>query len=204
MRKKERKAEVKRKTKETEIRVSVNVDGKGKNKISTGIDFLDHMLDLFAYHGLFDLEIKAKGDLNIDMHHTNEDIGICLGQAFKEALGDCKGIKRYGDAEIPMDQARAKVSVDISNRYAFSFKLDSSGAELGPFEAIKGYKVEDAKDMLDSFAKNMNINLHIKILRGTDTHHALEAVFKALGKALDEATQVDPRRKEIPSTKGVL
>lgn len=196
---KQRKAEIKRKTKETEIRVSVNVDGKGKNKISTGIDFLNHMLDLFAYHGLFDLEIKAKGDLNIDMHHTNEDIGICLGQAFKKALGDCKGIKRYGDAEIPMDQARAKVSVDISNRYAFSFEREPRS-----FEAIKGYKIEDTKDMLDSFAKNLNVNLHVEILRGTDTHHVLEAVFKALGKALDEATQIDPRRKEIPSTKGVL
>ena len=200
----QRKAKVKRKTKETEIKVSVNVDGKGKNKISTGIDFLDHMLDLFAYHGLFDLEIKANGDLNIDMHHTNEDIGICLGQAFKKALSDCKGIKRYGDAEIPMDQARAKVSVDISNRYAFSFKLASSGAGLEPFEAIKGYKIEDAKDMLDSFTKNLNINLHVEVLQGRDTHHVLEAIFKALGKALDEATQIDPRRKEIPSTKGVL
>lgn len=200
---KKREAKIERKTKETEIKVSLNIDGKGKNKISTGIDFLDHMLDLFSYHGLFDLEITAKGDLNIDMHHTNEDIGICLGQAFKKALGDCKGIRRYGDAEIPMDQARAKVSVDISNRYAYSFKLPASTA-LDLFEAIKGYRIEDAKDLLDSFAKNLNINLHIEILQGRDTHHVLEAVFKALGKALDEATQIDPRRKEVPSTKGVL
>lgn len=201
-----RRAEIKRKTKETEIRVSVNIDGSGKNKISTGMDFLDHMLDLFAYHGLFDLEITAKGDLNIDIHHTNEDIGICLGQVFKKALGDCKGIKRYGDAEVPMDQARAKVSIDISNRYAFvfnSFKTRPDG-EPGPFGSIKEYKVHDAKDLLDSFAKNLNINLHIEILQGEDIHHVLEAIFKALGKALDEATQIDPRRKEIPSTKGVL
>lgn len=202
MKKKQRKAEIKRKTKETEIKISVNIDGSGKNKISTGIDFLDHMLDLFSYHGLFDLEISAKGDLNIDMHHTNEDIGICLGQAFKKALGDCKGIKRYGDAEVPMDQARAKVSIDISNRYAFVFNVSTAG--VGPLPAIKGYEIGDAKDLLDSFAKNLNINLHIEIEQGSDTHHVLEAVFKALGKALDEATQIDPRRKEIPSTKGVL
>lgn len=200
---KKREAKISRKTKETQISVTLNVDGKGKNKISTGIDFLNHMLDLFAYHGLFDLEISAKGDLNIDIHHTNEDLGICLGNAFKQALGDCKGIKRFGDAEVPMDQARARVSVDISNRYAFEFKLPASGA-AGPFEAIKGYKIEDAKDLLDSFAKNLNINLHIEMLQGSDTHHVLESVFKSLGKALDEATQIDPRRKEIPSTKGVL
>ena len=199
---KKRTAEIKRKTKETEIKVSANIDGTGKNKIKTGIDFLDHMLDLFAYHGLFDLEITAKGDLNIDMHHTNEDIGICLGQAFKKALGGCKGIKRYGDAEIPMDQARAKVSVDISNRYAFVF--DTQRIEMCSFESIKGYDINNTKDLLDSFAKNMNINLHVVILQGTDGHHILEAVFKALGKALDEATQIDPRRKEVPSTKGVL
>lgn len=202
---KKRSAEVKRKTKETEIKVSINVDGKGKNKISTGIDFLDHMLDLFAYHGLFDLEISAKGDLNIDMHHTNEDIGICLGQVFKKALGDFKGIKRYGDAEIPMDQARAKVSIDISNRYAYLFKTPGSIPKpLQVYQPVKGYKLNDASDLLESFAKNLNINLHVEIITGTDTHHVLEAVFKALGKALDEATQIDPRRREIPSTKGVL
>lgn len=201
---KKREAKISRKTKETQISVTLNVDGKGKNKISTSIDFLDHMLDLFAYHGLFDLEISAKGDLNIDMHHTNEDLGICLGQVFKKALGDCKGIKRFGDAEVPMDKARAKVSVDISNRYAFKFKLPASRRVTSPFEAIKGYKLEDAKDLLKSFAKNLKINLHIEILQGRDTHHVLESVFKSLGKALDEATQIDPRRKEIPSTKGVL
>lgn len=198
---KKREAKISRKTKETQISVTLNVDGKGKNKISTGIDFLDHMLDLFAYHGLFDLEISAKGDLKIDMHHTNEDIGICLGQAFKKALGDCKGIRRFGDSEVPMDQARASVSVDISNRYAYRVEREKL---LGPFSPIKGYKIEDAMDLLESFAKNANINLHIKMLRGSDTHHVLEAVFKALGKALDEATEIDPRRKEVPSTKGVL
>ncbi len=205
---KKREAKISRKTKETQISVTLNIDGKGKNKISTRVGFLNHMLDLFAYHGLFDLEITAKGDLNIDMHHTNEDLGICLGQAFKKALGDCKGIRRFGDAEIPMDKARARVSVDISNRYAYEFKVSTGGAigaaAIAPFQPIKGYKIEDAKDLLDSFAKNLNINLHIEILQGRDTHHVLEAVFKSLGKALDEATQIDPRRKEIPSTKGVL
>lgn len=201
---KKRKADFSRKTKETSIEIKLDIDGKGKTKIKTDIDFLDHMLTLFAYHGLFDLELKAKGDLKIDMHHTNEDIGICLGQVFKKALGDCAGIRRFGDAEIPMDQARAKASIDISNRYAFSFKLPGSGAETGSFEAIKGYKVEDAKDLLDSFAKNLNMNMHVEVFKGRDTHHVLEAVFKALGKALDEATGIDPRRKEVPSTKGVL
>ncbi len=197
---KKREAKISRKTKETQISVTLNVDGKGKNKISTGISFLDHMLDLFAYHGLFDLEISAKGDLNIDMHHTNEDLGICLGNAFKQALGDCKGIKRFGDAEVPMDQARAKVSVDISNRYAFEFRF-----AIPPESREKiNYDINNARDFLDSFAKNLNINLHIEILQGRDTHHVLESVFKSLGKALDEATQIDPRRKEIPSTKGVL
>lgn len=199
MKRKKREAKINRKTKETDISVVLNVDGKGKTKIKTGIDFLDHMLTLFAFHGLFDLEIEAIGDLNVDLHHTNEDLGICLGQAFKKALGDCESIRRFGDAEIPMDQARAKASVDISNRYAYEFTLAD-----GPFQPIKGYGVEDAKDMLDSFAKNFNINLHVEVLQGTDTHHVLEAAFKALGKALDEATQIDPRRKEVPSTKGIL
>jgi len=197
-------AEINRKTKETEISVKLNIDGTGKCKINTGIGFLDHMLELFAFHGLFDLDIQAKGDLKVDIHHTNEDIGICLGQAFKKALGDCVGIKRFGSSEVPMDQARAKVTVDISNRYAFSgFRFPSRlfPKSITPKE---NYSLDDAGDFLESFAKNMNINLHIDIISGTDLHHVLEAVFKALGVALDQATQIDPRRKDVPSTKGVL
>ncbi|MCK4463103.1 MAG: imidazoleglycerol-phosphate dehydratase [Candidatus Omnitrophica bacterium] len=211
MKKKERKAEVKRKTKETEIKVSVNVDGKGKNKISTGIDFLNHMLDLFAYHGLFDLAIKAKGDLNIDIHHTNEDIALCLGQVFKKALGACRGIRRFGSSEVPMDHARAKVTIDIANRFSYTgikFKDVSVQPVLSSIRSNKqgeNYSMEDGNDFLDSFAKNLGMNLHVDIVSRSDMHHMLEAVFKALGIAMDRATEIDPRRrKEIPSTKGVL
>jgi len=199
----QRKADVDRKTRETEISVKLNVDGKGEAGINTGIGFLDHMLELFAFHGLFDLSIEAKGDLKVDIHHTNEDIGICLGQAFKKALGDCTGIKRFGSTEVPMDQARAKVAIDISNRYAFSGpKLPGKGVKI--LESKEKYSIDDADDLLDSFAKNMNINLHVDVISGTDLHHILEAVFKAFGIALDQATQIDPRRKAVPSTKGIL
>ncbi|MBL7069268.1 MAG: imidazoleglycerol-phosphate dehydratase HisB [Candidatus Omnitrophica bacterium] len=195
----QRKADIKRKTKETEISVKLNLDGKGRAEVSTGIGFLDHMLELFAFHGLFDLDVQARGDLKVDIHHTNEDIGICLGQVFKKALGECVGIKRFGSAEVPMDQARAKVAIDISNRYAFR-RLEASGR----IEPKEKYSLDDANDLLDSFAKNMNINLHADVISGTDLHHVLEAVFKAFGIALDQATQIDPRRKEVPSTKGIL
>ena len=198
---KKRKDTLKRKTKETEISVTLNVDGKGKANINTSIGFLDHMLELFTFHGLFDLDIQAKGDLKVDLHHTNEDIGICLGQAFKKVLGDCAGIKRFGSAEVPMDQARAKVAIDISNRYAFSGLKEPPP---GPVISKENYSLHDASDLLESFAKNMNINLHVDIISGTDLHHILESVFKALGIALDQATQIDPRRKEVPSTKGIL
>ncbi len=194
-----RSAEINRKTRETEIKISLNLDGKGECSIKTSIGFLDHMLELFAFHGLFDLKVEAKGDLKVDTHHTNEDIGICLGQAFKKALGDCAGIKRFGSSEVPMDNARAKVAIDISNRYAFS--------GLKAREEIKSkenYSLDDASDLLESFAKNANINLHIDIAAGTDLHHVLEAIFKAFGVALDQATQIDSRRKDVPSTKGIL
>ena len=197
---KPRKAVIKRKTKETDISGRLAIDGKGNADIKTGIGFLDHMLELFAFHGLFDLELKAKGDLKVDRHHTNEDIGIVLGMAFKKALGDCKGIKRFGSAEVPMDKARAKVVVDISNRYAFRKKY----VEVLALGKEKGYSINDGMDFLDSFAKKLNMNLHVEISSGSDLHHVLEAVFKAFGIALDQATQIDPRRKDIPSTKGIL
>lgn len=201
---KKREAIIKRKTKETDITGRLVIDGSGRTDIKTGIGFLDHMLELFAFHGLFDLELKAKGDLNVDMHHTNEDLGICLGKAYKDALGDCNGIVRNSLAEIPMDEARAKVVVDISGRYAFLWKRQTGlMAEYGL--RSDGYSLADGKDFLDTFAKNANINLHIEICsEDDDVHHILEAIFKAFGIAMDHATQVDQRRKEVPSTKGII
>ena len=200
MAKKARIAKIKRKTKETDIAGELVIDGGGKADIKTGIGFLDHMLTLFGFHGLFDLKLTAKGDLNVDSHHTNEDVAICLGKAFKEALGDCKGIRRYGSKEVPMDMAAAKVMVDIGGRYAFLWKVPPYANTY----ASEGYTIEEGKDFLDTFAKNANINLHVEVYSGEDTHHVLEAIFKALGIALDEATQIDVRRKGVPSTKGTI
>ncbi|MFH0839593.1 MAG: imidazoleglycerol-phosphate dehydratase [Candidatus Omnitrophota bacterium] len=196
---KKREAPIDRKTKETAITGKLIIDGGGKTDIKIKIGFLKHMLDLFAFWGHFDLNLNVEGDLEVDQHHTNEDVGICLGKAFKEALGDCRGINRIGSAEVPMDEARAKVVVDISGRYAFKRNI----GEMSPLDAEKGYTFDDGIDFLDSFAKNANINLHIET-SGSDLHHVLEAVFKAFGKAMDEATRIDSRRKEIPSTKGVI
>lgn len=196
-----RKSRIKRVTKETNIIGELNIDGEGKNDIKTGIGFLDHMLTLFTFHGLFDLILKAKGDLNVDIHHTNEDVAICLGKAFKDALGDCKGIRRYGSKEVPMDQASAKVMVDIGGRYAFAWRLPSRAVS---FTSRENYSLEDGRDFLDTFAKNANINLHIEIHSGEDAHHVLEAIFKAFAMAMDEATQIDIRRKGVPSTKGII
>jgi len=200
MPKKIRVAKIKRKTTETDISGELVIDGGGKADIKTGIGFLDHMLTLFTFHGLFDLTLKAKGDLNVDTHHTNEDIAICLGKAFREALGGCKGIKRYGSKEVPMDNAAAKVMVDIGGRYAFVWRTPNYATTI--YVAKENYSLDDGKDFLDSFAKNANINLHVEIYSGEDVHHILEAVFKAFGIAMDEATQVDIRRKGVPSTKG--
>jgi imidazoleglycerol-phosphate dehydratase len=198
--KKLRSAAMKRKTTETDISGKLTIDGTGKADVNTGIGFLDHMLTLFAFHGLYDLTLRAKGDLKVDSHHTNEDIAICLGKAFREALGDCKGIKRYGSKEVPMDSAAAKVMIDIGGRYAFLWKVPPYANTLAP----EGYTIEEGKDFLDTFAKNSNVNLHIEVYSGEDTHHVLEAIFKALGIALDEATQIDARRKGVPSTKGTI
>ena len=201
MTKKKRKTKISRKTTETDIKGALVIDGAGKTDINTGVGFLDHMLTLFAFHGLFDLALKAKGDLKVDTHHTNEDIAICLGKAFKAALGDCKCIKRYGSKEVPMDMAAAKVTVDVGGRYAFVWKIPAYSETIVPAEH---YSLNDGKDFLDTFAKNANINLHVDIYSGDDVHHILEAIFKALGMALDEATQIDMRRKGVPSTKGTI
>lgn len=200
MAKKLRSANIKRKTTETDITGKLVIDGTGESAIDTGIGFLDHMLTLFAFHGLFDLTLKAKGDLKVDSHHTNEDVAICLGKAFKEALGDCTGIKRYGSKEVPMDQASAKATVDIGGRYAFVWKTPPYSNTI----ASEGYRIEEGKDFLDTLAKSANINLHVEVYSGDDAHHVLEAIFKALGIALDEATQIDIRRKGVPSTKGTI
>jgi len=197
---KKRSAKIKRKTKETDIALSLTIDGSGKSRIKTGIPFLDHMLTLFAKHGLFDLEIKAKGDLDVDIHHTNEDIGICLGEAIKKALKDKKGIKRFGVGYVPMEEALAKVVLDLSGRYNMSFpiKMKSPGTK------VEGYSLDDTEHFLKAMSREAGINLNVNLESGSDMHHIIEAVFKALGKALDEATMVDPRSKGIPSTKGKL
>ena len=200
-----RKTSYERKSKETKIEMPlVNIDGRGKSNITTSIGFLDHMLTLFAYHGYFDLDIRAEGDTHVDKHHLNEDIGIALGEAFKKALGECKGITRIAFAEVPMDMASAKVLIDLSNRYAFNF-IDSRAEYSEDDDTGEGYSMELAMDLLESFAKKLSVNLHIKISGKGDMHHYLEAVFKALGIALDKATRQDPRRgDEVPSSKGIL
>ena len=202
---KKRIATRKRKTKETDITVKLDIDGSGKTKISTGIGILDHMLELFAFHGLFDLDIVAKGDLKVDIHHTNEDVGIVLGETFEEALGDKKGIKRSGYFSWPMEDVVANVAVDISGRGFFNGI--ARGPRLLPPEVKdeKGYSFSYANHFFEAFAKKLGIDLSIQLLSSNpDLHTNLEPVFKALGKALDQATQIDPRRKGIPSTKGVI
>jgi len=196
-----RKAMIKRKTSETNIAVKLNLGGSGKSKIKTGIGFLDHMLTLFAKHGLFDLEIKASGDLEVDRHHTNEDVGICLGQAFAKALKDKKGISRYGFCFVPMDEslANARVVLDISARPSLYFNKPAS--IKGDCE---GYNIQDAKEFFKAFAGNSGINMHVDIIRGEDTHHIIEAVFKAFARAMKDAVKIDKRVKGVPSTKGKL
>ncbi|MFC1703981.1 imidazoleglycerol-phosphate dehydratase HisB [Candidatus Omnitrophota bacterium] len=199
---KQRTAEIKRKTKETEIVLTLTVDGTGKAQVDTGIGLLNHMLELFSFHGLFDLDIKAKGDIQqIDLHHTNEDVGIVLGKAFKEALGDKEGIRRFGSASAPMEEVVADVTVDISGRSFFKLHIDVPRAP----KPIEGYQFAYVEHFLESFAKNSGMNLVVKLNNTVDDLHTnLEPIFKALGIALDQATQIDPRRKGVPSTKGVI
>jgi len=200
-----RKASRSRNTKETRIALNLTVDGEGKSKINTGVGFLDHMLELFSFWGHFDLEVKAEGDLKVDMHHTNEDIGIVLGQAFKEALGDKAGIRRIGYASVPMEEVTASVAVDICGRASFKLDLLGKAAAYPLAQAEEKYKMEYAEHFFDSLAQQLGANINIKIENpNPDLHASLEPVFKALGIALDQATQIDPRRKGIPSTKGVI
>lgn len=193
-----------RKTKETDITVKLNIDGTGKTKINTGIGILDHMLELFAFHGFFDLNISAKGDLKIDIHHTNEDIGLVLGTAFKKALGNKKGIRRFGCFSVPMEENTANVILDINGRGFLQLNKKPINQYKELPEPQDDYSLKDMEHFLDSFAKNIGMNLTINLTMGSDLHAALEPIFKALGIALDQATQTDPRRKSIPSTKGVI
>lgn len=193
-----RTAELQRKTNETEIQLSLNIDGEGTSDLETGVPFMTHMLDLFAKHGQFDLTIDAKGDVEIDDHHTTEDIGICLGQALRESLGEKRGIKRYGNAFVPMDEALAQVVVDLSNRPHLEMRAIFPNQKVGTFDT------ELVHEFLWKFALEARMNLHVIVHYGQNTHHMIEAVFKALGRALDEATTIDSRIKGIPSTKGML
>jgi len=201
---KKRGAVIKRKTKETEIVVSLLIGGRGKSKIDTSIGMLDHMLELFSFHGLFDLNITAKGDLKVDIHHTNEDVGIVLGDAFKKALGDKKGIKRFGSISVPMEDVVANVVIDISGRGFFN-GIKGLMVKLPKMSKNQGYSFEYANHFFEAFAKRLGMNLDISITSSNpDLHTNLEPIFKALGIALDQAVQIDPRRKGIPSTKGVI
>jgi imidazoleglycerol-phosphate dehydratase len=193
-----RTGEVQRQTKETEVRVSLNLDGSGQARISTGVPFLDHMLELFARHGLFDLEVSCRGDLEIDDHHSVEDVAISLGEAFAAALADKRGITRYGAALVPMDEALCRAVVDLSGRFHLVYEVETRRQSIGNFS------VELAEHFWRSFAMAVRCNLHLDLLRGQNTHHILEATFKATARALRQAAELDPRVEGVPSTKGVL
>ena len=192
-------SEIKRKTAETDIYLTLNLDGKGESKIATGCGFLDHMLTLFAKHAHYDLAVDCKGDVEVDYHHTVEDVAICLGKAFAESLGDKRGIKRYADKTIPMDEALILVAVDISGRDYLGYSLDIPSYRVGDFDT------ELCEEFMKAFVREARITLHVRQLAGTNSHHIIEGSFKALGRALSEATSVDSRfSNEVPSTKGVI
>jgi imidazoleglycerol-phosphate dehydratase len=194
-----RTAEVNRSTKETQIRLRLNLDGRGESSIQTGVGFFDHMLDLLARHGLLDLDVEAKGDLQVDAHHTVEDVGIVLGQALEKAVGDKKGIYRYGWAIVPMDESLAQVAIDLSGRPAFVFKVKFTGPLIGTFP------VELVEEFFKALATTAKMNLHVIVPYGTNNHHIAEAIFKATAKALRQAVSLDPRNPGgLPSTKGSL
>ena len=194
-----RKGQVKRKTKETDIAVEVALDGTGQSSVETGIGFLDHMLDLLARHSRMDITVKATGDLHIDHHHTTEDVGIALGQAVKQALGDMKGITRYADVHVPMDEALTRVAIDVSGRPFLVFKAQFSRDKIGTFDT------ELVNEWFQAFAMNSGVTLHVETLYGSNDHHISESCFKGLARALRVAFAIDPRAaNEIPSTKGTL
>jgi imidazoleglycerol-phosphate dehydratase len=191
-------ATVARKTKETDIRLELHLDGDGRAAVKTGIPFLDHMLELFARHGLFDLTVQARGDLEVDYHHTVEDVGLVLGQALREALADKAGIRRFGEATVPLDEALVQTVVDLSGRPFLAYEVRIKQAKIGSFD------VELVHDFLLALVNQAGMNLHVRMLSGRNPHHIVEATFKGLARALDVATQRDPRVRGVLSTKGTL
>ena len=193
-----RQAQVTRDTQETQITVKINLDGSGRAKLASGVPFLDHMLDQIARHGLVDLEVKAKGDLHIDAHHTVEDIGITLGQALAKAVGDKKGVRRYGHAYVPLDEALSRVVIDLSGRPGLEMTGKFTRARVGEFD------VDLVREFFPGFVNHAQVTLHLDNLKGANTHHQVETLFKAFGRALRMAVELDPRVKGVPSTKGKL
>ena len=196
--KRHRKAEVKRKTKETEVNLKLDLDGSGRYSIDTGIPFFDHMVSLLAYHGSVDLDLKAKGDIGVDAHHTVEDVGICLGEGIRKALGEVKGIQRYGMATIPMDETLVSVAMDFSMRPCLVFHMKLRRSRIGTFD------LELVEEFLRALCNHSKITLHVNLLYGKNSHHMVEDVFKGIGRALREAISIDKRSSGIPSTKGIL
>lgn len=194
----DRKAKISRKTAETNVDLVFEIDGLGKSSIDTGIGFFDHMLTLFTKHGLFNLNVKVVGDLDVDFHHSVEDVGICLGQAFQKAISDGAQINRYASSLIPMDEALCQVAIDVSNRPYLGFVAKFSKEYVGQFDA------ELVEEFFRAFVNNARINLHIELKKGSNLHHEIESIFKAVGVCLDQATKIDDRKTGIPSTKGVL
>ena len=194
----ERRSVLERKTRETEIRLELDLDGRGVHDVSTGIAFFDHMLESFAKHGLFDLRVTAKGDLAVDLHHTVEDVGIALGQAFRAALGSAEGIRRYGSCTLPMAESKVEVSVDVSNRPYLVYRVDLANDRVGAFD------VSLVEDFLHALSQNAGLDLHVELRYGRSPHHVVEAIFKGLACALRDAVEVDPRVEGLPSVKGAL
>jgi imidazoleglycerol-phosphate dehydratase len=193
-----RTAKIERRTAETQITLSLNLDGTGQAQVSTGVGFLDHMLVLFAKHGCFDLAVQAQGDLQVDQHHTVEDVGICLGQALRQALGDKAGIRRYGHFTLPMEETLVSVALDLSGRYFLVFQVPFATAKIGDFDS------ELVEDFWQAAAANALCNLHVMLHHGRNSHHISEAVFKGTARALRMALEIDPRSSGVPSTKGTL
>jgi len=194
----QRKAVIERKTGETEIRLALDLDGSGQYQVDTGIAFFDHMLESFAKHGLFDLDLRAKGDLEVDLHHTVEDVGIVLGQALREALGSAAGIRRYGSFVLPMAEAKVEVALDLSNRAYLVYRVELTNDRVGDFDASL------VEDFLFAFAQNGGIDLHVEKRYGRSPHHVVEAIFKGLARALRGAVEIDSRVEGVPSVKGTL
>ena len=194
----ERTAKVERKTKETDVHIKINLDGIGRSSVDTGIPFLDHMFELTAAHGFMDLEIRAKGDLGVDYHHSVEDLGICLGKVINQALGDKKGIQRYGQAVVPMDEALAQVTIDISNRPYLAYTVSLKETVTGKFD------IRLLKELFRGLVNYAGITMHVELRSGDDPHHSAEAIVKAFARAFDQACQKEERRDDVPSTKGLL